>query len=313
VADLDRSPWSRAFLRNLDATREVRIVARTNSADEAQALLRQDRTDAALVIPHGLQASLLKGSPGGLAVYLKGAYIVRVSYLGSAISGAVRGSLAEVAAPIRGLAPGLEPGVRVVERPLYNVVNGYGGYAVPGVATVILQATLLFGVAMFMGLRRERDTWRMTPAAFLGVWAAFTLLGSLNCLFWFGFVFWLQDYPRAGNIPGMLLGAPVFAAAVSAMALLVGSLFERRERSMQVLAGTSIPFFFLSGLAWPTIAMAPWVVALARLIPSSTAVLMFVKLNGMGARIADVAPDLAVLAFLAIVYGAAAMLRVARA
>jgi hypothetical protein len=58
--------------------------------------------------------------------------------------------------------------------------------------------------------------------------------------------------------------------------------------------------------------MPPLVVALAKLIPSSTAVLMFVKLNSMGARIAEVVPDLAVLAFLAGVYGAAAMLRICR-
>ena len=310
VADLDRSPWSRAFLRNLDATREVHIVAQTDSEGGAQALLRQDRVDAALVIPHGLQASLLEGSAGGVAVYLKGAYLVRVRFLGSAVSEAVQASLARAVAPLRAAAPGVEPGVRVLERPLYNVTGGYGGYAVPGVASVILQATLLFGVAMFMGLRRERDTWRMTPAAFLGVWAAFTLLGSLTGLFWFGFVLWFQDYPRAGNIPGMLLAVPVFSAAVSAMALLVGSLFERHERSMQILAGTSVPFFFVAGLSWPFFAMPPAVVAVARIIPSTSAVLMFVKLNSMGATLGEVAPELTTLLFLAAIYGAAAMLRI---
>lgn len=222
----------------------------------------------------------------------------------------MRASLNQMVEPLHDASRGIEPGVTVVERPLYNVTNGYGGYAVPGVATIILQSTLLFGVAMFMGLRRERDVWRMTPVAFLGTWAAFTLLGSITCLFWFGFVLWFQDYPRAGDIPGMLLGVPIFSAAVSAMALLVGSLFERHERSMQILAGTSAPFFFVSGLSWPTIAMPPLVVALAKLIPSSTAVLMFVKLNSVGARISDVGPDLAVLAFLAGVYGAAAMLTI---
>ena len=310
VADLDRSPWSRAFLRKLDATREVRIVAQAYSAGGALELLRQDRVDAALVIPHGLEASLLKGSAGGLGVYLKGAYLVRVRFLGAAVSGAVRASLAEAAEPLRAAAHAAGPGARVLERPLYNVSDGYGGYVVPGVATIILQATLLFGVAMFMGLRRERDTWRMTPAAFLGMWAAFTLLGSLNCLFWFGFVFWMQDYPRAGNIPGMLLGVPIFSAAVSAMALLVGSLFERHERSMQILAGTSVPFFFVAGLSWPAIAMPPLVVAFAKLVPSTTAVLMFVKLNSQGAPIPEVATDMAVLAVLAAIYGAAAMLRI---
>jgi ABC-2 type transport system permease protein len=311
VADLDRSPWSRAFLRNLDATREIRIVTETDSARDAQELLRRDRVDAALVIPHGLQSSVMKGTAGGVAVYLKGAYLVRVRFIGAAVSAAVRGSVGQAVEPVRAAIRGLEPSVRALERPLYNVANGYGGYAVPGVASVILQATLLFGVAMFMGLRRERDTWRMTPQAFLGVWAAFTLLGSLNSLFWFGFVLWFQDYPRAGNIPGMLVAVPVFSAAVSAMALLIGSLFERHERSMQILAGSSIPLFFVAGLAWPAFAMPPLVAAVARLAPSTSAVLMFVKLNSMGATLREVAPELITLVVLAILYGTAAMLRIA--
>jgi ABC-2 type transport system permease protein len=285
-------------------------VTETDSARAAQELLRRDRVDAALVIPHGLEASVLKGSAGGIAVYLKGAYLVRVRYVGAAVTGAVRGSVEQAVEPVRAAIRGLEPSVRALERPLYNVANGYGGYAVPGVASVILQATLLFGVAMFMGLRRERDTWRMTPQAFLGVWAAFTLLGSLNSLFWFGFVLWFQDYPRAGNIPGMLVAVPVFSAAVSAMALLIGSLFERHERSMQILAGSSIPLFFVAGLAWPAFAMPPLVVALVRLIPSTSAVLIFVKLNSMGASLREVAPELTTLAVLAVLYGAAAMLRI---
>jgi ABC-2 type transport system permease protein len=86
---------------------------------------------------------------------------------------------------------------------------------------------------------------------------------TVSTLFFFGFVFWFQDYPRAGNIPSLLLCAPMFSATVSALGLLVGSAFERHERSMQILAGTSIPFFFLAGLSWPHFAMPALVQACA--------------------------------------------------
>jgi len=109
------------------------------------------------------------------------------------------------------------------------------------------------------------------------------------------------------------LCVPLFAASVSALGLLVGSLFERHERSMQILAGTSIPVFFLSGLSWPFLAMPPLMVALAQLIPSTTAVLMFVQLNAMGASLAEIAPKVTTLALIALLYGAAAWLRLTRA
>ncbi|QXL85390.1 fumarylacetoacetase [Comamonas sp. NLF-1-9] len=310
VVDLDRSPLSRSLLRKLDATREVRLAAQPDSIAEGQALLQADKVDGLIVLTGDLQASVLKGAPGGVSVYLKGAYLVRARFIGEALRGAIGAALQESIHPLAAL---LSPGhLGVQQRALFNPDNGYGSYVVPGVASIILQATLLFAVAMFMGLKRESGNWRMGHRGFLGTWCAFTLLGSLMGWFFFGFIFWWQDYPRGGNLAGLLLAVPLFAASVSALGLLVGSLFERHERSMQILAGTSIPVFFLSGLSWPFLAMPALMVALAKLIPSTTAVLMFVQLNAMGATLAEIAPRLATLAALTLLYGAAAWLRLTR-
>jgi ABC-2 type transport system permease protein len=309
VVDQDRSPVSRGFLRRLDATREVQIAGQFDSIGAAQHLLRQDRVDGVIAIPHGLEASVLKGAPGGIGAWFKGAYLVRSRFLGQALSGAIGASLDEALEPLQASRALPTNSVSVIQRPLYDTTNGYGDYTVPGVASIILQATLLFGVAMYMGLRRERSAGRMTLRAFLGVWSGFTLLGTMTTLFFFGFVFWFQDYPRAGNIPGMLICAPLFSAAVSAFGLLVGSAFERHERSMQILAGTSIPFFFLAGLSWPAFEMPAVVQALARLIPSTEAVPLFVELNSMGATLGECASQLVPLVVLVVLYAAAAFLR----
>ena len=311
VVDLDHSPLSRSLLRHLDATRAVRVATQADSIAEAQQLLRADAVDGVIVVASGLQASVLKGQPGGVSVDLKGAYLVRARFVGEALRGAIGGAMQDIVRPIASIAH--VGRITVHQRALFNPDNGYGSFVVPGVASVILQATLLFAVAMFMGLKRECGPWRMSHRAFLGTWSAFTLLGSLMSGFFFGFIFWFQDYPRGGNFWGLLLCVPLFAASVSALGLLVGSLFERHERSMQILAGTSIPVFFLSGLSWPFLAMPPLMVALAQLIPSTTAVLMFVQLNAMGASLAEIAPKVTTLALIALLYGAAAWLRLTRA
>lgn len=310
VVDLDHSPLSRSLLRNLDATRVVRVATQADSITEAQQLLRADAVDGVIVVASGLQASVLKGQPGGVSVDLKGAYLVRARFVGEALRGAIGGAMQDIVRPIASIAH--VGRIKVHQRALFNPDNGYGSYVVPGVASIILQATLLFAVAMFMGLKRERGPWRMSHRAFLGTWSAFTLLGSLMSGFFFGFIFWFQDYPRGGNLWGLLLCVPLFAASVSALGLLVGSLFERHERSMQILAGTSIPVFFLSGLSWPFLAMPPLMVALAQLIPSTTAVLMFAQLNAMGASLTEIAPKVTTLALIALLYGAAAWLRLTR-
>lgn len=309
VVDLDQSPLSRSFLRNLNATREVDIVAEPASLHAARQLLRSDQVDGVVAVADGLERSVLRGTPGGINAWLKGAYLVRARYLGQALRESIQGSVHEVVAPIAATVRGASGSVGAIQRPLYNVTNGYGDYVVPGVATIILQATLLFGVAMFMGLKRSFGERRLTGRALLGTWSAFTLLGSLTSFFFFGFIFWLQDYPRGGNMPALLLCVPLFSAAVTAMGLVIGSFFRRHERGVQILAGTSIPIFFLSGLSWPLFAMPPLLVTAAQLLPSTTAVTLFVQLNSMGASLAEVAPKVVTLAVLVCLFGALAWLR----
>ena len=96
----------------------------------------------------------------------------------------------------------------------------------------------------------------------------------------------------------------MFAAGVSALGLLLGGLFDRHERVLQVLVGTSAPLFFLTGAAWPHFMMPKLLVWLAHLSPSTAAVQAFVPMNAMGAGLGEVAPQALGLAALAVIFGA---------
>ena len=105
------------------------------------------------------------------------------------------------------------------------------------------------------------------------------------------------------SLIGVLLLAPIFSAAVAAVGLLLGALFDRHERVLQVLVGTSAPLFFLSGAAWPHFMMPEGLVWLAHFSPSTAAVQAFVRLNAMGASLWEVSGLAAILTGLAVVYG----------
>ncbi len=182
----------------------------------------------------------------------------------------------------------------------------------PAVSAIILQQTLLLGCALFAGMRRETRAPPLSRRSFFGVWAAMTLIGCVTSLFYFGFVFWFQDYPRMGDLAGVLVVAPIFAAAVSALGLGIGSLFDRHERAMQVLVGTSVPLFFLGGAAWPLFLMPAPLTWLAHLSPSTSAIQAFVKMNAAGAGLSEVAPELITLCVLAVVFGALAGWRITK-
>lgn len=304
-----QSALTRALVEDLNASREVEVAAVIPSSAEGFELMRRGVIDGVVVLPRRFEADLVRGVPTGLAIWLNGGYLVRVTAVGKAVAAAA----AHVAdAQLEGL-PDIARAVRLAptlkQDSLFNPTEGYGGYAVPAVSLIILQQTLLMGAGVVAAVRRETGAPPLRRSVRLGLWLALIAIGTASSLFYFGFVFWLQDYPRAGNLIGVLLLAPIFSAGVSALGLLLGGLFDRHERVLQVLVGTSAPLFFLSGAAWPHFMMPKMLVWLAHLSPSTAAVQAFVRLNAMGASLGEVAASAAILTGLAAVYGGLWLMR----
>jgi len=311
LVDEDASALSRQVVRDLEATRAVVVVDHAPSVAQAQARLRAGKADGVVLIARGLQRQLRTGAPGaGIAIWVNASYLLRASTIGEAVTEVLR-HLAVEKLDVLGQVVRAGPPVTIVRKPLFNPTAGYKGYVFPAVAIVIIQQTLLFGVATFVGGRRREGRWRMGHSEYAGTWAAFTSVGLLTCLFLFGFIFWVQGIPRDENVGGMLLAAPLLAGAVAGLGLWLGSYFDRSERAMVILAPTSAPFFFLSGTAWPLDQMPGFVRVLAQLIPSTSGVHVFVPLNQMHASLGDVAPGVLTLLGLALLYGGLGWWRIA--
>ncbi len=184
--------------------------------------------------------------------------------------------------------------------PLFNVREGYGAYIVPGVATLIIQQSLLMSIAMMFGTWTQRQSFPFDSdlASYCGMLLAFASVAAINCAYYFGFVFWWQDYPRGGNPAGLVLLVFLFSLTVSAFGILLGLMFRTRERGVQLLIATSIPLMFMAGLAWPGTAL-PTVLQYARWIfPSTAGIQGFIALNQLGASLYDVRQE--VLALIAL-------------
>ncbi len=311
VVDQDHSPMSRSLLRKLDAVRAVHVTGVVGSMDQARGVVERGDAEAVLLVPADFQRDILRGGQGRLALFGNGTLLGRASVAMQGAALAITAFGQEVAvrqAQFAGV-PAAAP-LRVIERPLFNTAEGYGSSIVPGVAALIVQQTLLIGVAVMAATRREQHgKLRLSRPGLFGIAAAFALIGMLSLLYFSGFVFWFQDYPRAGNLVGLLLAGALFIAAVVGFALLMGSFFRTRERAFQLVTVTSLPMFFLSNLSWPVEATPRLLVHLAQLLPSSPGINAMVKLNQMGARLPEVSAELVNLGILALLYGALAMWR----
>lgn len=309
VVDLDDSASSRDLLRRVGSLRGVRVAAMVGSMLEAERWITRRRADAILLVLPGFERSILQGGRGRVAVYGNGANLLRA---GSALA-ALEDALSRFASAMvreRALfAPAPDPpSFELVERPLYNTRVGYGSTVVPAVGQLVAQQTLIIGIALVLARRRERlgRRLRMAAPALLGTGAFFALAGLFSSAHFAGFVPWFHDYPRGGSAIVLLVALPGFALTVVTFGLCIASFFRLREHAMLFLLPVALPMYFVSGVSWPDGAMPLAVRMLAALVPSTHGIPLFMKVNQMGASLAEVGPELLALAGLSLFYGALA-------
>jgi ABC-2 type transport system permease protein len=310
VIDQDHSALSRQLTRYAAAHPSVGVTVVTADLQQALDLLRRNEIAGTLFIPSGFSDKVLTGRTANVEVAGNGLYKMlnksSVNGLAEAVgtvSAGVEVKRLGANTPLADQALAQRQPVVLNSVPVFNVREGYGAYIVPGVVVLIIQQTLLMAIALMFGTWFERDGLPISAglSSYFGMLSAYASAAALNCLYFFGFVLWWQDYSRGGNLAGMLVFILLYSYTIAAVGMLLGMLFRTRERSAQLLLGTSLPFMFLAGLAWPVQALPPMLQLVRWLIPSTAGIQGFIALNQLGASLSEVSMEAAALALLLLV------------
>jgi len=214
--------------------------------------------------------------------------------------------VAQGVAPTNALAE-VDP-LPLVLVPLFNPQGGYASYLLPAAFVLILQQTLMMGAGL-LATRREPSAQRADVTGgngwrnLLGQALAYvSLYAFLIPLFLQGVPGW-YGLPALGSLGMLLWVALPFVLAAAFLGLLIAAWLERGELVQLVLLGIGLPFFFLSGFAWPSDAMPGWIVFLAQWVPSTPAIDALVRVTQMGATMTDVVWQVLQLWGLALFYG----------
>lgn len=301
IVDADRSALSRQITRYAMAHPAIHVIEVTPDLQEAQKMIWENKAAGVLYLPDNLQGNVLSGRKAEVEVSGNGLYLM--------LNKAALNGLAEVVGTVsagidikRRLASAQSAEKAMQERqpvslnavPLFNTTEGYGAYVVPGVATLIIQQTLLMSIAMMFGTWFQKKTFPYSQSLtdYAGMLCAFACVAIINSLYYFGFVLWLQDYPRGGNLAGLLVLTVLFSFTVAACGILLGMLFRTRERGMQLLIATSMPILFVSGLTWPDTALPTILYYLRWLLPTTAGIQGFIGVNQLGASLYEIRYDI---------------------
>jgi ABC-2 type transport system permease protein len=297
LVDQDRTTTSADLVRRIDASEAVSISEDARDMAQAVRLVQERAAYGVLLIPEGFERNLLRGRQSPVAVYADASYFLMYQRVMQGAAVPIRQMGAEVEAG-RLMATGAALGVAraqvspadQVEVALFNPAAGYATYVLPAAFVLILQQTMLMGLAL-TATRRQRGTDH--PAwLVLGRMAAWVAIYALLLPIYLIVLPALYGLPNLGRTSDILtIGLP-FVLATGLLAQCVAALLRSADVVQVVLLALGLPFFFLSGFAWPVEAIPPLLNAVAQLVPSTPAIDALVRVSQMGARLPDVAMTL---------------------
>ncbi|MDE5579642.1 MAG: ABC transporter permease [Alistipes sp.] len=320
VIDQSRTAASRSLIDTFNAGPNTYVAYEPADMEDAKKLFFDRDIYGIVYIPSDYEKKLLGGEQAVVAIYCDASYFLMYRQVFQEVVASIgkTGAMVEFQ---RLIAKGADiPQAQAITRPviyqtrnIFNPYLGYGTFVMPAIIMVIIQQTMLIGIGMIGGTWREHKLYhklcpperrRMsTLPIVLGRGLVYASLYAVTCFYILGLHCRLFHYPMNGAAETVLLFMAAYMAACIALSLAVSTLFRYRENSLLLLLWTSIPLLMLSGVSFPREGMPEWLYRFGQIFPSSHGVNAFVRIQTMGASLAEVFREIKALVILAVVYG----------
>jgi ABC-2 type transport system permease protein len=298
VVDMDHSADSRQFIRNLDAHKLVKVFEQSPDYGQAIDLLMEMKVHAILLIPEEYSESIKLRRGAYVTLYLNTSRFLiandinkAVNEVGERLGGNLRMQFFQQAGYSRDQALQLVDPLRLEQKALFNPLDSYGDFLIPGLLVLIIQQTMLIGLSESIAKEREKktllDLFRIsgnsTWATMSGKGYFYLLLYVAYSFFFFVVHFRIFAIPFRGSVVTLGLVTGLFLLSVIYWSQFISSFFSKKIVSMQFFVFTSYPIFLLSGYSWPLQSMPVYLQVISNCIPSTPYLHAFIRITQMGA------------------------------
>lgn len=306
VVDDSRTTRSREYLRRLDASPDVRVVAYCADMSEAQRLMRERRAYGIVYVPATFNDDLMRGRQTYVSIFcdMSGllyykALLASNTYVSLDMNARIK--LERVPGLTSEQDKTLAQPLAYEEVSLYNPQNGFASFLIPAVLILVVHQTLLLGVGLSAGTARERNRYReLIPVnrhyggllrIVCGKSLAYLFVYVPVSVYVLGVVPRLFSLNQIGSPATLALFVLPFLLATIFFAMTVSVAVRQRESCMLLVVFTSVPLLFLSGISWPGSAVPAFWKAVSWLVPSTFGINGYVRINSMGASLAQVSTE----------------------
>jgi ABC-2 type transport system permease protein len=299
VVDDSHSELSRRFVRDLDASPDVKVAAYAHDMEEARELMATKKCYGILYFPADFETEVMRGNQGHVSLYCDMSVMMRYKAMLTALTNVQMETCSRLQGNksfnIISLDGGLVDSRQV---PLGNTAMGIASAVLPFILVYVLQQGMIMGIAMLhagsMGRRRRGrgidrlDEVKATPGAMLmGKTLVHLFYYLLPAIFALHIVPIIFKFPMNGNFLEIAMIMFPFLIASSLFGQIIRVFVSNREGVFLILAFTSVIFVFLTGVSWPHYQIAPYWDVLSKMIPAYWASTAYVQMQVGGASLSQ--------------------------
>jgi len=304
VVDDNCSHLSRQFVRKLDGTSDVKVVAHCTDMHEAEELVKWQKAYAIIHIPstfdrdieHGKETYVGEYSDMCAMLYYK-SVLLAANLVALDMNENIKVYKYEKNMTNRQDIISKKP-IKYQYVPLYNTQSGFASFLIPPVLMLIIQQTLLLGIGMSMGRAREKNGGLIIPMnrhyknavkIVLGKGLVYFLLYFALSIFMFVYVTKAFQLPQLGNYLTLLTFITPFLLSCIFFAMITSAFVYRREDCIMLFVFISVPLLFISGISWPWSDVPDFWKHVSYIFPVTFGLNGYVRINNMGANLYDIA------------------------
>ena len=302
VVDQSDSYLSREYIRKVDATADVKVVAVCSDMEEAKRMMDAKEAYGILYFPSEFSKNIHKGKQATVSLYCDmsallfyKAFLLATTEVSLEIGKELRAQN-NPSSTIEQEKITINP-IPYESVALFNSQNGFASFLVPAILILVIQQTLILGIGMLGGTAREKNRFHsLVPVSrhfngtlriVFGKSLTYILLYIVVCIWALGVVPKLFSLPQVGEPwTVMLFVLPYLFASIFLSMTLSGFMTSR-----EVFVFTSVILLFISGVSWPKEAIPPFWKAIGYLFPSTPGIQGFIRINTAGASLNEVAHE----------------------
>lgn len=305
VVDNCKTQMSREFLRNVDASADVKIIAHCADMQEAQELICEHKAYCLVYIPAEFQKNILEGKQSIVELYSDMSGLL---YYKAVLSSCTEVSLAmnqdikaqRLVGATKEQAETFAYPIKYEYVPMFNTQSGFATFLIPAILIMIIQQTLVLGVGMLMGDEHERRRKGQFDAELLHKKPLTILLGKSSayiCIYIVVAVYLVCIVPHLFGLihiwqwKEMIAFMLPYIFSCVFFSIIISTFARDREAFIVLFVFMSVPMLFMTGISWPASSIPAIWKALAYNFPSTLGVNGFVRITEMGALMEDVRPE----------------------